>query len=95
MTYGIGVGYQANPDDDCQYARAFGFPVFNFGFSLARMSNFQFYDQTKFSDFYSPFGSFERTLLRKAKFSAGYKLDFGLSYNPDRYDPVNNPGNIG
>jgi hypothetical protein len=57
------------------------------------MSNFQFYDQTKFSDFYLLFGSFERTLLRKAKFSAGYKLDFGLSYNPDRYDPVNNPGN--
>ena len=93
MTYGIGVGYQANPDDECQYARAFGFPVFNFGFSLARMSNFQFYDQTKFSDFYSLFGSFERTLLRKAKFSVGYKLDFGLSYNPDKYDPVNNPGN--
>lgn len=93
MTYGIGVGYQTSPDDECQYAEAFGYPVFNFGFSLARMSNFQFYDQTRFSDFYSLFGSFERTLLRKEKFSAGYKLDFGLSYNPDRYDPVNNPGN--
>ena len=93
MTYDIGIGYQTNPDDECPYARAFGFPVFNFGFSLARMSNFQFYDHTEFSDFYSLFGSFERTLLRKDKFSAGYKLDFGLSYNPDRYDPVNSPGN--
>lgn len=93
MTYGLGVGYQADPNEECQYARAFGFPVFNFGFSLARMSNFQFSDQTSFSDFYSLFGSFERTLLRKSRFSAGYKLDFGLSYNPDRYDPINNPGN--
>ena len=93
MTYGIGVGYQTSPEDECQYAQAFGYPLFNFGFSLARMSNFQFYDQTRFSDFYSLFGSFERTLLRKEKFSLGYKLDFGLSYNPDRYDPINNPGN--
>lgn len=93
MTYGIGVGYQTNPDDECQYAQAFGYPIFNFGFSLARMSHFQFYDPTRFSDFYSLFGSFERTLLRKEKFSLGYKLDFGLSYNPDRYDPLNNPGN--
>ena len=24
MTYGLGVGYQTNPDDECQYAQAFG-----------------------------------------------------------------------
>ena len=92
-TYEASVGFQTNPNDSSAYARQFGYPMLNFGFSLARMGEFKFYDQTKFSDLYSLYGSFERSLLRKKRFSLGYLLDFGATYNPDRYDPVNNPGN--
>ena len=93
MTYEASIGLQTNPDDGSEFSPLFGYPVFNFGFSLARMEHFKFYDQTKFPNFYSIYGSFERSLLRRKLFSLGYLLDFGATYNPDRYDPVNNPGN--
>jgi len=93
MTYEASVGFQTNPADSSAYARQFGYPILNFGFSLARTENFKFYDQTRFPDLYSLYGSFERTLLRRKWFSLGYLLDFGVTYNPGRYDPVNNPGN--
>ena len=92
-TYEAGIGFQTNPNDSSSFAQQFGYPMLNFGLSLARMGEFKFYDQTKFSNLYSLYGSFERSLLRKKRFSLGYLLDFGATYNPDRYDPVNNPGN--
>ena len=93
MTYEASVGLQTNPNDGSAFSQLFGYPVFNFGFSLARMEHFKFYDQTTLPNFYSLYGSFERSLLRRKHFSLGYLLDFGATYNPDRYDPVNNPGN--
>lgn len=93
MTYEAGIGLQTNPNDGSLYSQAFGYPIINFGFSLARTENFRFYDQTKFPNLYSLYGSFERSLLRKKLFSLGYLLDFGATYNPGKYDPVNNPGN--
>lgn len=95
MTYEAGIGFQTEPEDSCAYASAFGFPMFSVGVSMARMGNFKFYepDPTVFPNLYSVFGSFERTLLRREHFSMGYQLDFGATYNPGRYDPVNNPGN--
>lgn len=93
MTYEGSVGFQTSPEDSCQYARAFGYPMLSVGFSIARTSNFKFTDPTVFPDLYSVFGSFERVLLRRERISLGYQLDFGVTYNPGRYDPVNNPAN--
>lgn len=93
MTYEASVGFQTNPKDSSVYAQKFGYPIISFGFSLARTSNFKFHDQTKFPDLYSLYGSFERSLMRRKWYSFGYLLDFGVTYNPGRYDPVNNPGN--
>ena len=93
MTYEAGIGLQTNPNDGSWFSQAFGYPIINFGFSLARTENFRFYDQTKFPDLYSLYGSFERSLLRTKILSLGYLLDFGATYNPGKYDPVNNPGN--
>jgi hypothetical protein len=93
MTYEASIGLQTNPDDGSEFSPLFGYPVFNFGFSVARMGHFKFYDQTRFPDLYSVYGSFERTIVRQKRFSAGYQFDFGATYNPGRYDPVNNPGN--
>jgi hypothetical protein len=67
--------------------------MFTVGFSLARTSSFTFSDQTRFPDLYSVYGSFERSLYRAERFSMGYMLDFGATYNPGRYNPVDNPGN--
>lgn len=93
MTYEASVGLQTNPNDGSVFSQLFGYPVFNFGFSLARTEHFKFHDQTTLPDLYSLYGSFERTLLRRKLLSLGYLLDFGATYNPGRYDPVNNPGN--
>lgn len=92
-TYEASLGLQTNPEDSCAYARAFGFPIFNFGLSYARTSDFKFSDHSRLPDLYSVFGSFERSLLRRKNLSAGYLLAFGATYNPGRYDPMNNPGN--
>lgn len=93
MTYEVGAGFQTNPADSSVYAQKFGYPILSFGFSLASMGDFKFHDQTKFPNLYSLYGSFERSVLREKYFSAGYQFDFGATYNPDRYDPINNPGN--
>lgn len=93
MTYEASIGFQTNPNDGSWYSQAYGYPIFNVGFSVARMGHFRFHDQTKFPNLYSLFGSFERSVIRKKHFSTGYLLDFGATYNPGRYDPVNNPGN--
>lgn len=93
MTYEAGVGFQTNPGDSCIYAQQFGYPMISVGISIASMGDFQFYDQTEFPNLYSIYGSFERSLARKERYSLGYQFDFGATYNPGRYDPVNNPGN--
>lgn len=93
MTYEAAVGFQTNPADSCSYAHTFGYPMISAGLSLASMGDFKFHDQSKLPSLYSVFGSFERSLIRKKHASFGYMLDFGVTYNPGRYDPVNNPGN--
>lgn len=93
MTYELAVGLQTKPEHECQYAEAFGFPMINIGISIASMGDFQMADNTKFPNLYSIFGSFERSLLRTKAFSMGYQFDFGATYNPGRYDPVNQPSN--
>ena len=93
MNYEVAVGIQTNPENKNPFAEAFGFPLINIGMSIARTSNFQFSDQTHFPDLYSLYGSFERSILKTKYVSAGYLLNFGVTYNPGRYDPVNNPGN--
>ena len=93
MTYDLGVGFQTEPESGNLYAKQFGFPIISVGFSVARMGHFQFSDHTKFPNLYSLYGSFERSLLRTRHLSLGYQFDFGGTYNPGRYDPVQNPGN--
>ncbi len=93
MTYEAAVGFQTTPESGCQYAEAFGFPMLSVGLSMASMSDFRMTDATRFNDLYSLFGSFERSLLRTRVFSMGYQFDFGATYNPGRYDPVNQPSN--
>lgn len=93
MTYEAALGFQTRPEGNDIFAELFGYPVISVGLSVARTSNFKFHDRTEFPDLYSIYGSFERSLLRKKHFSAGYELDFGATYNPGRYNPTVNPGN--
>ena len=93
MTYEAAVGFQTDPSKGNFYDQAFGFPMISVGFSIASMGDFQFYDHTRFPNLYSLYGSFERSLMRRERVSLGYQFDFGATYNPGRYDPVNNPGN--
>lgn len=93
MNYEAAVGIQTKPENGNPYAKAFGFPMFDIGISVARAGNFKFGDQTQFPNLYSAYGSFERTLLRARLISVGYLLNFGITYNPAKYNPENNPGN--
>lgn len=93
MNYEVAVGIQTKPENQNPFAEAFGFPLIDIGISIARAGNFKFSDQTHFPNLYSAYGSFERSILRTERFSAGYLLNFGATYNPAKYDPVNNPGN--
>ena len=93
MTYEAAVGFQTTPESGCQYAEAFGYPMLSAGLSLASMGDFKMADNTRFPNLYSVFGSFERSLLRTRPFSLGYQFDFGATYNPGRFDPVNSPSN--
>ena len=93
MTYEAAVGFQTDPSDACAYSQAFGFPMINVGFSVANMGDFKFVDGSRFPALYALYVSFERSIHRWQHFSWGYQLDFGLAYNPERYDPVAVPAN--
>lgn len=93
MTYDLAVGFQTEPESGNAFAQQFGFPIISIGASVARMGHFQFSDHTKFPNLYTLYGSFERSLLRTKHLSLGYQFDFGGTYNPGKYDPVENPGN--
>lgn len=98
MTYEASVGFQTDPSDACAYSQAFGFPMINVGLSVANMGDFKFkpapgLNDSQFPALYAVYGSFERSILRRRHFSFGYQLDFGLAYNPGRYDPVTCPAN--
>ena len=93
MTYEASVGFQTDPSDKCAYAQAFGFPMLSVGVSVANMGDFKFVDNSRFPALYAVYGSFERSLFRRQHFSCGYQMDFGLSYNSERYDPVAVPAN--
>jgi hypothetical protein len=93
MTYEASVGFQTDPSDECAYAQAFGFPMLSVGFSVPNMADFKFVDGSKFPAFYALYGSFERSIMRRKHFSWGYQMDFGLAYNPGRYDPIACPAN--
>ena len=93
MTYELALGIQTEPSDSCIHDQKFGFPAIYIGASVANMGDFQFYDNTKFPNLYSIFGSFERTILRGDHASIGYHADFGLTYNPERYEPLHGEGN--
>ena len=93
MTYEASVGFQTDPSDKCAYAQAFGFPMLSVGLSVANMGDFKFVDNSRFPALYAVYGSFERSLLRRQYFSCGYQMDFGLAYNPERYDPIAVPAN--
>ena len=93
LTYDLDLGFQTEPEDNDIFAYKFGFPILSVGVSVARMGHLQFSDHTRFPNLYTLYGSFERSLLRRERFSAGYLFDFGATYNPGRYDPIANPGN--
>ena len=93
MTYEAAVGFQTDPSEKCAYAQAFGFPMLSVGVSIANMGDFKFVDGSKFPAFYALYGSFERSIMRFQHFSWGYQMDFGVAYNPGRYDPVACPAN--
>ena len=92
-SYELALGFQTEPADSCIYDQLFGYPTLYIGGSVARMGDFQFYDHTQFPNLYSLFGSFERTLYRGDFASFGYHLDFGATYNPARYNPLDGEGN--
>ena len=85
MNYEAAVGIQTKPENQNPFAEAFGFPLIDIGISIARAGNFKFSDQTHFPNLYSAYGSFERSILRTERFSAGYLLTFGATYNPAKY----------
>ena len=98
MTYEAAVGFQTDPSDKCAYAQAFGYPLINVGFSVANMGDFKFKQEpgindSKFPALYAIYGSFERSIMRFQHFSWGYQMDFGVAYNPGRYDPDACPAN--
>lgn len=93
MTYDVEVGFQTMPSDSCAYVRSYGYPILSVGISVSSLSDFVMDGDSFLPDIYSVYGAFERTHIRKERFSFGHLLNLGVTTNPGVYDPVNNPGN--
>lgn len=93
MTYDVEVGFQSEPADSCDFARSYGYPMLSVGISVSKLSDFVMDGDSFLPDIYSVYGGFERTLVRRERFSSGFLLNLGVTTNPGVYDPVSNPGN--
>ena len=93
MTYDVAVGFQTESSDSCVFAQAYGYPLIEAGISVAGLSNLVMDQNSFLPDLYAVYGGFERTLIRREKFSFGFMLNLGITTNVIRYDPINNPGN--
>ena len=93
FTYDVEIGFQTEPSDSCEYVRAYRCPLLSVGISVSSLSDFVMDGNSFLPDIYSVYGAFERTHIRKERFSFGHLLNLGITTNPGVYDPVNNPGN--
>ena len=93
FTYDVEMGFQTMPSDSCAYVRSYGYPLLSAGISVSSLSDFVMDGDSFLPDIYSVYGAFERTHMRKERFSFGHLLNLGITTNPGVYDPVNNPGN--
>ena len=93
FTYDVEMGFQTMPSDSCVYVRSYGYPLLSVGISTSSLSDFVMDGDSFLPDIYSVYGAFERTHIRKERFSFGHLLNLGITTNPGVYDPVNNPGN--
>lgn len=96
--------YETLPCDSDDYARDYGFPIFNFGLRYSLNHGVTFHrnadpswGQAEEVDYDSYMGNilsayagFERPFFRHRHWMADYQLNFGFSYSHRKYDPNNN-----
>lgn len=93
MAYDVAVGFDTDPSDSCQFAQTYGYPVLGVGISVSQLSKMAFALPSFYTDLYTVYGSFDRTLVNRDKWRWGYMLEAGITTNPGSYDPLENPYN--
>ena len=91
---GIEVGMDTHPSDSSWWAQALNFPHLALGFSWDHTGAIACYEGSKLGDFYNLYGSLQFDFVRAGTFSLGMNIDLGLTYTPERYRYLTNPGNI-
>ena len=90
----LGAGVRTIPRDSSAFAAAYGYPKYGIGASVTFTSLLEVPESSRFGNYYSIYGYFERIVMRAGIFSASCRLETGFAYNPVRYSPVTNPLNL-
>ena len=90
----LAAGVRTLPRDSSVFAAAYGYPKYGIGTSIAFTSILEVPESSRFGNYYSIYGYFERDLMRTGIFTASYRIETGFAYNPVRYSPVTNPLNL-
>ncbi|MDR2084192.1 MAG: acyloxyacyl hydrolase [Bacteroidales bacterium] len=92
--YDLSLNYNTLPSDSSRFASAYNYPTFGLGFTVADFSSVHLTNQSRINTIFVLSGFIDRNLIRNKHLSFGYKLNAGLAYANNPYDPIKNPDNI-
>lgn len=90
---GVQVGLDTHPSDGSWWANAYNYPSISLGFSYDNAGSMKARQGTYLGDFYSLYLATEFDFFRAGIFSFGPVLELGMSYSPEKYNPVRNRSN--
>ena len=90
---GVQVGLDTHPSDGSWWANAYNYPSISLGFSYDNAGSMKSWQGTYLGDFYSLYLATEFDFFRAGIFSFGPVLELGISYSPEKYNPVRNRSN--
>lgn len=98
--YSVKVNYQTLPSDSNRYASDYNYPTFSLGFSIMDNSRVEMYNNDNKVEYisrmglsYALYGSFQRPILRRRKFSISYTFENGIAYETKPYNKYTNIAN--
>lgn len=91
---GVQVGLDTHPSDGSWWANAYNYPSLSLGFSYDNAGSMKSRQGTHLGDFYNLYLAAEFDLIRTGRFSFGPVLEVGMSYSPEKYNPIRNRSNM-
>lgn len=91
--YNLRIGFQSTPKDSNYYDKIYNYPIVGLALSLTDNSSVRLKNNSYIGNIYSAYGFMDMSLIRTRKFRFEFIFQWGMAYNPTKFDAVNNAWN--